>query len=91
MKAIYTYDKMQFTFAEMRKKKDANWMIKPRKTEGFTISRDFSAIEKKYMYEDSLADQGMISGRLNLTVSTISFFDTVDKTLVHFNFVHITG
>ena len=44
MKAIYTYDKMQFTFAEMRKKKDANWMIKLRKTEGFTISRDWNKL-----------------------------------------------
>ena len=44
MKAIYTYDKMQFTFAEMRKKKDANWMIKLRKTEGFKISRDLKKL-----------------------------------------------
>ena len=44
MKAIYTYDKMQFTFAEMRKKKDANWMINLRKTEGFKISRDLKKL-----------------------------------------------
>ncbi len=43
MKAIYTYDKIQFTFAEMREKKCKNWTIKSQKT-GFTISRDLNKL-----------------------------------------------
>ena len=44
MKAIYTYDKVQFTFAEMKKKKRYKLDDKMQKTEGFTISRDLNKL-----------------------------------------------